>query len=89
MRGYRKHPMPTCTWLPESGPGSPWRLSRYRVVNPSSGAAGKFQVIPSTWRAIGGTRYSSSAQFARPVIQERMARRLLRVQGLGAWVNCP
>lgn len=89
MRYFRARPMPWCTWGPESGPVSrrspEWSGPRYRVVNGGSGAGGKYQFIPSTWRAIGG---AGAPQDARPVEQERKARVLLRVQGLGAWVNC-
>ena len=86
---YKLAPMPYCTWGPESGPPSAsnpeWSGPRYRIVNSTSGAGGKYQFMPSTWRAIGGL---GLPQFARPVLQERMARRLLRIQGLGAWSNC-
>ena len=41
-------PLPACTWQPESG-GNP------STVNPSSGAGGYYQIMPSTWAAYGGT----------------------------------
>lgn len=87
-RRYKRHPMPYCTWGPESGSGGQWSMSRYRALNRSSWAGGKFQALPSTWRAFGGGRYSSYAHTARPLHQERVARKILRGQGLGAWVNC-
>src|SRR4051794_36701718 len=43
--------LPYCTWGPESG-------GDYGAYNSSSGAAGKFQIIPSTWSAFGGTKYA-------------------------------
>ena len=39
--------LPTCTWQPESGGG-------WSAVNPSSGAGGRYQIMPSTWAAYGG-----------------------------------
>lgn len=86
MRGYYRRPMPHCTWWGESGRGLPeWSPRRYRALNPSSAAGGKFQMLPSTFRAFGGR---GMAHVARPVVQERIARRVLRGQGLGAWVLC-
>lgn len=70
--------MPACTWVPESG-GS------YTARNPS-GAGGKYQIMPSTWAAYGGT--GRNAADAPPAEQEAVARRVLAGQGLGAWVNC-
>jgi len=86
---YKRKPMPWCTWGPESGPVSSTNPEfsgpRYQLVNYSSGAAGKFQFMPGTWRALGGT---GLAQDARPVLQERLARKLMRLAGLSPWVNC-
>lgn len=92
MRRYRAHPLPWCTWGPESS-GPPYTvpefsLRRYRAYNAKSGAAGKFQIIPSTWAAVGGRRYSESARDALPVIQERLARRVARYGISSQWVNC-
>lgn len=67
--------MPSCTWAPESG-GS------YTAVNPSSGAYGKYQIIPSTWAA------HCSGISKDPAGQETCARRVMAAQGAGAWVNC-
>ncbi len=86
MAGYHRHPMPHCTWWGESGPGLPeWSPRRYRALNPATAAGGKFQMLPSTFRAVGGR---GAPHLARPVVQERLARRVLRLQGLGAWVLC-
>lgn len=80
---YRAHPMPWCTWGPESG-GS------YTARNPVSSAGGKFQIIDSTWYANGGSYYADShpAAAAPPLEQEKVGRNVLASQGLGAWVNC-
>lgn len=91
MRRYKRHPMPRCTWWGESGAGlGEWAPARYRARNPVSTAGGKYQILDSTWRAFGGPDYPGShdASRARPVLQERIARRVLRGQGLGAWVLC-
>lgn len=76
--------MPWCTWGPESG-GS------YTARNRTSTAGGRYQILDRTWFAYGGPvtwdrRWPAAA--ARPLIQERIARRVLRGQGLGAWVVC-
>src|SRR3982750_15972 len=44
LSDFDKANLPECTWRPESG-GS------YTAYNESSGAWGKYQVIPSTWKA--------------------------------------
>lgn len=91
MARYKRAPMPRCTWYGESGAGlGEWAPARYRARNPSSTAGGKFQILDTTWRAFGGPDYSGShdAAQARPVLQERIARRVLKGQGLGAWVLC-
>jgi hypothetical protein len=67
--------LPECTWRPESG-GS------YTAVNGSSGAYGKYQVIPSTWAA------HCSDLDRGPSGQEQCAARIWQAQGSGAWVNC-
>lgn len=84
MARYRAHPMPACTWFGESGrQHGEWAPARYRARNPRSSARGKFQILAdSTWRAFGGGDDWS------PVVQERIARRVLNGQGLGAWVLC-
>jgi hypothetical protein len=95
MKFYKKHPMPWCTWGPES-PGHPeWSPARYRVWNTSGSsperASGKFQIIGPTWRAYGGQRISGRrhAAEAAPVYQERIARSIARARpSLSDWVNC-
>lgn len=97
MAGYKRHPMPSCTWAPESSwdpatgasyAGRPWARGRYLVKNPSSTASGKFQILTSTWLANGGGAYASEARWAKPVYQERVARRVARAGISSQWVNC-
>lgn len=92
MRRYKAHPLPWCTWGPESGAGRPeWSMQRYRQPAIGQGpvaGGGKFQIIDSTWRANGGSAHAAHAQFARPVHQERVARRVMAGQGANAWTNC-
>ena len=70
--------LPTCTWLPESG-------GNWNAVNSSSGAGGRYQIMPSTWAANGGT---GLPQNASPAEQTRVAENIMRTQGSGAWANC-
>lgn len=55
----------------------------YGAVNPSSGAGGAYQILPSTWAAYGG---SGAPQNAPPAEQDRVAARVWAGQGRGAWV---
>lgn len=70
--------LPACTWEHESG-------GDYGALNPSSGAGGKYQIIPSTWAAYGGT---GSPHTASPAEQEAVARKLYAAEGARPWVNC-
>lgn len=90
MRYYRRHPMPWCTWGPESGAyRGQWSMARYRQPNISGGTGGgKFQILDDTWIRHGGRAYALHAHWAKPVHQERVARRIMRSQGPGAWVGC-
>lgn len=92
-RHYRAHPMPRCTWVNESGPVARYAeygRNRYRVRNSQSTAGGKYQILDGTWYAFGGGRYRDShpAAVAPPLEQEKIARRILRGQGIGAWMGC-
>lgn len=71
-------PLPECTWLPESG-GDP------TAVNPTSGAGGYYQILPSTWVAYGGTGLPEDAPMAE---QTAIAEKIWATQGPSAWVNC-
>ena len=70
--------LPACTWQPESG-GNP------TAVDPSSGAGGYYQIMPSTWQAYGGTGSPQSAPMSE---QTAVAQRIYQSQGRGAWSNC-
>ncbi len=54
----------------------------YSAVNPSSGAGGAYQILPSTWRAYGGT---GLPQDASPAEQDRIASEIYARQGRSAW----
>lgn len=70
--------LPTCTWQPESA-------GNWNTVNPSSGAGGRYQIVPSTWAAYGGT---GRPQDASPAEQTAVAERIMQSQGPSAWANC-
>jgi septal ring factor EnvC (AmiA/AmiB activator) len=54
-----------------------------RAVNPSSGAGGAYQILPSTWRAYGGKGRPQDASKAE---QDRIAAAIWRDSGPSAWV---
>jgi hypothetical protein len=54
----------------------------FGAVNPSSGAGGAYQILPSTWRLYGG---QGSPQGASPQEQSRIAARIWADSGAGAW----
>ncbi|MEU4693094.1 transglycosylase family protein [Actinoplanes sp. NPDC023714] len=62
--------------------GGNWR------INTGNGYYGGLQFSRSTWRAYGGTRYARTANQATKVEQIRVAERVLRGQGIGAWPHC-
>lgn len=70
--------LPACTWQPESG-GNP------SAVNPTSGAGGYYQIMPSTWAAYGGNGSPQSAPMSE---QTAIAQKIYQSQGPGAWTNC-
>lgn len=67
--------IPTYIVMCESG-------GNYRALNPSSGAGGAYQILPSTWRAYGGTGLPHEASKAE---QDRIAAIIWREDGPGAW----
>jgi len=67
--------IPTYIVICESG-------GNYRALNPSSGAGGAYQIIPSTWRAYGGRGLPHLASKAE---QDRIAAIIWREDGPGAW----
>ena len=62
--------------------GGNWR------INTGNGYYGGLQFSRSTWRAYGGTKYAGTANRATKAEQIRVAERVLRGQGLGAWPHC-
>ncbi len=55
----------------------------YSAVNPSSGAGGAYQILPSTWSAYGG---QGAPQDAPKAEQDRIAAEIYARQGASAWV---
>jgi Transglycosylase-like domain len=54
----------------------------YRAVNPSTGAGGAYQILPSTWASYGGT---GLPQDASPAEQDAIAAKIYATDGRGAW----
>ena len=54
----------------------------FQAVNPSSGAGGAYQILPSTWRLYGG---SGSPQDASPSEQSHIAGQIWADSGPSAW----
>ena len=55
----------------------------YGAVNPSSGAGGAYQILPSTWELYGGQGEPQNAPKAE---QDRIAAEIWADSGPGAWV---
>jgi septal ring factor EnvC (AmiA/AmiB activator) len=55
----------------------------FRAVNPSSGAGGAYQILPSTWELYGG---QGLPQDASPAEQSRIAAQIWADSGGSAWV---
>ncbi|MGI9556860.1 MAG: transglycosylase family protein [Solirubrobacterales bacterium] len=55
----------------------------YSALNPSSGAGGAYQIIPSTWKAYGGKGLPHQASKTE---QDRIAALIWRDSGPSAWV---
>src|SRR3954453_8517181 len=70
--------IPTYIVMCESG-------GNYHALNPSSGAGGAYQILPSTWRAYGG---AGAPQDAPKAEQDRIAAEIWRDSGPSAW-SCP
>ena len=68
--------IPTYIVLCESG-------GNYSAVNPSSGAGGAYQILPSTWELYGGQGEPQNAPKAE---QDRIAAEIWADSGSGAWV---
>ncbi len=54
----------------------------YSAVNPSSGAGGAYQILPSTWQAYGGQGLPQDAPASE---QDRIAGKIYAQQGASAW----
>src|SRR5437870_2737524 len=61
-----------CNWSAESGSAG------YSAYNPSSGATGKYQILPSTAAAHG-------CDLSTPAGQDACAAEIMRTEGPGAW----
>lgn len=68
--------IPTYIVMCESG-------GNYGAVNPSSGAGGAYQILPSTWKLYGG---KGAPQDAPKEEQDRIAGEIWRDSGPSAWV---
>jgi hypothetical protein len=81
-------PAPTPTSVPPSSGGCPASMagesSLPTAVNASSGAAGCFQIVPSTWEAYGDPNYASADQ-APMDVQTAAMQRICAAQGNDAW----
>ena len=55
----------------------------FGAVNPSSGAGGAYQILPSTWQLYGGKGQPNNAS---PAEQHRIASQIWRDSGSSAWV---
>jgi peptidoglycan hydrolase CwlO-like protein len=67
--------IPTYIVMCESG-------GNYRALNPSNGAGGAYQILPSTWRAYGGQGLPHQAP---PAEQDRIAAMIWRDSGPSPW----
>jgi peptidoglycan hydrolase CwlO-like protein len=67
--------IPTYIVMCESG-------GNYHAVNPSSGAGGAYQILPSTWAAYGG---AGAPQDGSKAEQDRIAAEIWRDSGPSAW----
>jgi len=54
----------------------------YSAVNPTSGAGGAYQILPSTWQAYGGQGLPEDAS---PAEQDAIAAKIWAAQGPSAW----
>ena len=68
--------IPTYIVMCESG-------GNYSAVNPSSGAGGAYQILPSTWELYGG---QGAPQHASKAEQDRIAAEIWADSGPSAWV---
>jgi len=57
-------------------------------IDTGNGYYGGLQFSPRTWKGFGGKQYASKAHQASKAEQIAIARRVLAVQGAGAWPTC-
>jgi hypothetical protein len=57
-------------------------------INTGNGFYGGLQFSYSTWQAFGGQRYARTADRATKAQQITVAKKVLQVQGPGAWPHC-
>ena len=57
-------------------------------INSGNGYYGGLQISRGTWRAFGGKKFARSANKASKRQQVRVAKRIKRNQGWGAWPHC-
>jgi len=57
-------------------------------INTGNGYYGGLQISPGTWRSFGGKRYAALPHGASKRQQVRVAKRIKRHQGWGAWPSC-
>ena len=57
-------------------------------INTGNGFYGGLQFTRGTWKAYGGTKYAGTANKASKSEQIRIAEKVLRGQGIGAWPVC-
>ncbi|MFF4324151.1 transglycosylase family protein [Streptomyces sp. NPDC001568] len=58
------------------------------AIGTGNGFSGGLQFTASTWTAFGGSRFAARANEADRAQQIDVARRVMRVQGPGAWPVC-
>ena len=57
-------------------------------INTGNGYYGGLQISPGTWRASGGRKFARLPHKASKRQQVRVAKRIKRHQGWGAWPHC-
>jgi hypothetical protein len=57
-------------------------------INSGNGYFGGLQISSGTWRAYGGKKYAGQAHGATKREQVRVAKRIKKGQGWGAWPSC-
>lgn len=74
-------PVPCCIVMRESH-------GQWNARNPSSGAGGRYQMLPSTFHnTAAGAAYGGNAADAPPDVQRAAAAELVRRQGLAPWAG--